>query len=497
MKERPINYDRIFEIPQKGESEKYVLEQVRLSAKDTLADYSTGHPSTKPGTNPDPLSQRARNIGEDLSNPNLIDQGMFRGAYNREKEAVSMTARMFGKEADDSNLDAGFLLSGGTESLNQALWMIRNKFFSQSYNDAYDADIRTDGLLGLAKKIVEKEGKIPNPRILSPVNYHFSINKGVDLAGLGVNSIAYYDLDKNFDVDEASLENTIREIYDDGDNILVNLAVAGDTPRGKVHDVNLITKKIREVSTELGKDVPPTFVDAAGAYLFIATMQDNSAYDGVLPNISFENKDIEGIIGDPHKQEMPYSCGMLLLKDWDLLKYTDTENFSSYLDVLVDNEQKKAGLHATAMIPTSRSGANAFAVWAYHVNQGLEGIRSKKENIWGLVKEFANYVDTSPHYDLVSEPQTQVVSFRLKDSNPNNHKSIYETIKHDPSDFLHISHDTGLLVRTKEELGQTRQKTYKKDMIYSGLFTTFTEHNNGGTIGLLTKRLDKEAKRLR
>lgn len=496
---RGPDYERYFELPKTGMDEGYILEQTRLAAEDSMARYDKKQPSAKPGTLPSTIALKARDLGEIISNPNLIDGEMFPGSYKREKEVVAMTARLFGKDRNDPTLDAGFLLSGGTESLNQALWMYRNRFFIERLG----VDVRNQGIEKAFAEVASRTGKIPNPRILCPVNYHFSNAKAADLLGFGADSLAHYGLDVDFDVDFDSLEETIRDIYESGDEIILNMAAAGDTTKGKVHDIARICEIVKKLSEEYGKEAPETLIDAAGVYLFIAVMQDNPNYDGNLPEVSFKTEGVSAIIGDPHKQEMPYSCGMLVLRDWDMLNYTDVSKFSNYIDAqngdkegLFDSEiteGDKQRFQALATIPTSRSGSNSFAVWAYYMSEGLEGLRKKKEQIWSLVRDFQEYVINSEYYELVCEPQTQVLPFRFKGTGAEN-MEIYKAIKHHESDRHYISYDGGMFVRTEAQLKETQSEDY--DNRYCGLYANFMEHNDQQAVDSLKRRLDEEAERI-
>jgi glutamate/tyrosine decarboxylase-like PLP-dependent enzyme len=365
--------------------------------------------------------------------------------------------------------------------------MLRNKYFQ----DVLKQDVRTQGIAesimkaSYGKLLETRNKKMLRPRVLLPVNYHFCGVKGTDLLGLGTKSLAFYGLDKNFDIDEESLRKTIKSVYDAGDDIAYSLAVAGDTMHGKVHDIKKLSDIITELSDDYKKPAVPIVVDAAGSYMFIGVMKDNKNYDGTMPEVSFNIKNVEAIVGDPHKQPLPYSCGLLMLKDWNLVNYTDVRNIAkiNYLDM--DNKDNQDTSAACATIPTSRSGANAFAVHAYLKYMGLSGLKKEKENIWSLVNDFRNYVTESKNYELVCEPQTQVVSFRFKGSGEDN-VSIYKNIKNSDKDFCYISHDDGMLVRTEDQLKSEDKK-------YAGLFATIMEHNNLVHMNKLKERLEEEA----
>jgi glutamate/tyrosine decarboxylase-like PLP-dependent enzyme len=488
-------YLRINEIPQEGYLEKgkeltdLILADTNVAATDSLANYRA-ESTAKPGTNLDEIAFECRNIAEMVSNSNAIDREMFRGSANREKDVIAMVSRLFGKTADD-DLSAGYLLSGGTESLNQVMYMLRNKFYLKNHG----VNVRTKGIGKANHKIVmtkfKRTGQLKefNPRILLPVNYHFCGVKGTDLLGLGTESLAYYGLDKDFDIDENSLRTVIEKIYREGNDLICSLSVAGDTMHGKVHNLNLLSNVLQETAKKYRKTDVPIIVDAAGSYMFIGVMKDNPNYDGYMPEISFQNPLLEAIVGDPHKQPLPYSCGLLMLKDMGLANYADVRNIISgnYLDM---DEESKDITAALATIPTSRSGSNAFAIWGYLVNQGISGLRKEKERIWGLVKEFRDYINESKHYQLVCEPQTQVVSFQFNGNGEDN-KTIYKNIKNHEGDFCYISHDTNLLVRTPQEL-RAAGDTDK----YTGLFATIMEHNTSEHLDKLKQRLEEEAEKI-
>lgn len=462
-----------------------IVKESLAAANDSLSIYTKGS-STKPGTIPHDIALFIKYLVEKTSNPNAVDREMFRGAANMEKDVISMTARLFGKSSSD-NPDAGYLLSGGTESLNQVTLMLRNKYFQNNLNQ----DVRTQGLAESImnasddRSLVTGNHKMIRPRILLPVNYHFCGIKGTDLLGLGTNSLAFYGLDQNFDIDEESLRKTLKSVYDSGDDIIYSLAVAGDTMHGKVHDIRKLSDIMNELGNKYKKQPVPIVVDSAGSYMFIGVMKDNKMYDGILPEVSFKIPDVEAIVGDPHKQPLPYSCGLLMLKDWNLANYTDVRNIAkvSYLDM--DDKENQDTSAALATIPTSRSGANAFAIHAYLKYMGMSGLRQEKEKIWSQVKDFRDYVNDSKDYEIVCEPQTQVVSFRFNGSGEDN-INIYKNIKNSDKDFCYISHDDKMLARNEAQL-----KSDTKE--YAGLFITVMEHNTPQHMDKLKSRLEEEA----
>jgi len=487
-------YMRISKIPEQGylvngsgKLEEKILKDSEIAAKDSLARYGLG-PTSKPGTIPHNIALKVLDLVQRISNPNAIDKEMFRGSANRERDVISMVSRLFGKNNDD-DLEAGYLLSGGTESLNQVTYMLRNKYFIENLN----TDVRKAGLaeaiFQASKERLQTKGELIKPRILIPVNYHFAGVKGTDLLGLGTNNLAFYDVDKNFDIDEDSLRATIKSIYEKGDDIMYSLAVAGDTPRGKVHNIRNLSNIMEELAHQHDKKSAPIVIDAAGSYMFIGMMKDSEKYDSFMPEVSFNIDNVEAIVGDPHKQPLPYSCGLLMLKDMGLANYSDFRRIgnSGYLDM--DDQSNRDTAAAMATLPTSRSGSNAFAVWAYMVYQGMDGLRKEKEKIWSLVKDFSEYVKESKFYEPVCQPQTQVVPFKFKGTGKEN-IDIYKKIKNSDKDFCYISQDEQMMVRTNQELNRSMVIDTKE---YAGLFATVMEHNTQKDMDKLKERLEEEA----
>lgn len=515
------------EIPDEGRPRDWILDKVDRAGQDSLARYDQGQASAKPGTGVDGICREATDLTQKKYNPNAIDGEMFRGARRKELEVIAMTARLFDKGGTDlRQLGSGFLLSGGTESINQALWMYRNKFFHHN-GQKDENDVRMIGVGRALRNMalqrfartqnLEDLMKIPTPRILVPVNIHFSEKKAADLMGLGVGSVVYYDLDDDFNANLRSVENAVRKIYSDGDDIIMHYACGGDVNRGKVHDIGKITGVIRQCAVErnreLGKPanelwVPPTVVDAAGSYMFIGLMRQSDYYDGNMPIVSFANPDVAAIIGDPHKQPMPYSCGMIMLKDWDDLGHTDLRAIcnSNYLDMDRTKEDDASSIFAT--IPTSRSGSNPLAIWAYYMHHGMRGLVEKKENIWELVKDFRDYINRSEFYELVCEPETQVIGFCFKGPGLENkpglstgrngmyNLDIYRSIKHSREHSHHISQDESMLIKTLEQQKEVDSCANGDKFKYTGLFVTVMEHNTKEGMDDLKRVLEHEGRKV-
>jgi len=483
----PKRKQRFWRLKEKKISKAEILRELDITLANTSSLYNSKQPSAKPGTVNDKFATQIYIRSMKSDNANLVDPTMFYGAYQREREALAMTADLLHHPTPEKA--GGFFLSGGTESINQAVWMLRNKYFLEKY----DFNIRTKGFLGLYKEFIEKGRKIPTPKIIAPIDSHFAIYKAADIFGLGMESIVFYDLDQDYNTDFRSLEQKVREVYETGEDIFVSFTVVGDTQKGKIQDVRRINEIIKTLSEEYKKKNPPIVVDAAAQYLFASLMRESKKYNKKIPDWDFTIRNVRAIIADPHKNQIPYNTGILLIRDPEDLKYTHME-MAHYLatdlskNFKVDENEMKL-MQAVATIPTSRGGYGAAATWAYYLNNGREGLRKKKEKIWELVQRFTDYIKHSEYYELISEPETAIVAFCVKNGSDKDNKTIYNRINHGPNDYCYISESDSLRARNIKEV--------KEKNGFSGLYIQIMEHNDKENLDYLMKRLDEEAYKLK
>ena len=483
--------ERAFEIPDSPRDVGDVIRQIHIAAERSPNDYRSGQAFAKPGTFVDPIAQHAFAYVLERMNPNNIDGHMFLGSYELEKEVIAQIARLLGK-CDESTMTDGFMLSGGTESMHQVLWMLRNKYFREAAGVSIDDIGVADAMQALAK-----QGKRP-PVILTAVDAHFSTMQKIPaLLGLGRDSLRLLPLDENFETSLPAVERIVARAHGENRDILAYVGVFGDTQKGRLENIAAVAETIQRVSNANGRAAPPTVVDAAAQYLFGALMQDSPRH-GKVPVWDFRVSSVEAIITDPHKNQIPYACGLLLLRDQALARESHiaatylSRDLQSKSSSLTDREREDA--QVTATIPTSRAGYAAAALWAYNQAHGLTGMRMRKEAVWRLAQDIAAGIRSSSAYELVMDPQSSVVSFRTKDHSGARMAAIYEAINTSPEDRLYISKSTTTVARTAEDLVIAR--TLGDASPYSALHVHVMEHNNPAAVETLLRRLQDEAKRL-
>jgi len=467
------NRKRIFFIDdiKKGKGENFVREQVEKAMSIMPSKYLSGQPSAKPGTINDPIAEKMYQLTMQTGNPNNVDPYMFLGAYQLEREAIALNAQLLKhplnipknpveREIFKENNYGGWFLNGGTESIHQAMWIYRNKFFKKRFlpilkktlklkhKEDWDVekllDVGNLGWLTLYQNLhieLNDSFKLPIPKIIVPVNAHFAIHKGADILGFGKKNINYYFLDHTTGMpDPFSLQKVCEETINKGDEIAMVWIVVGDTERGSLADVeNLINAArkgiknkedelyIGSVNASIEKYQIPILVDAAAQYLFASVMENDLEYlkyikDEIklkrFPKWNFSVDGVKAIICDPHKNQIPYPASLIIFEDHDDIGYTRTEE--SYLSLkdmemlkksFSPKEQEMAAMHAT--IPTSKAGYGAVATWAYYVGNGIEIIRDRKRKVWKLVEKFKNFIERSEFFELIVPPQSAIIPFRL------------------------------------------------------------------------------------
>lgn len=483
--------ERAFRIPEAPREPAEVLDQIARAARRSPNDYASGLAFAKPGTLPDSIALHAYTHMIEIMNPNNIDGHMFLGAYELEKEILAQTAHLLGKR-DEETLSDGFMLGGATESINQALWMLRNKYFREHAKVHVDEE----GIAEATAALMAQTGR-RSPVILTALDSHFSTSqKAPALLGLGREAVRFIPLNEQYGVSLEDVARVTDATLVEGRDIFAYVGTVGDTQKGRIDDIAQIAGVIADRTNRAGRPAPPTIVDAAAQYLFAAVMQESHRH-GKIPEWNFRVPSVEAIIADPHKNEMPYNCGLLLLRNQLLAHETHVEptylsrDLQQQCSSLTDHERADAQINAT--IPTSRAGYGAAALWAYYQAHGMEGIRMRKEGIWQLAQTFAQGIREGGLYEIVRDPETSVVSFRTRDNSGERMARIYEAINTNPHDKLYIAKSTTATARTRGDLEVARSLGSASP--FTALHVHMMEHNRPAGVDYLLERLHEEARR--
>ena len=263
------------------------------------------------------------------------------------------TIRLFGKMLHDGNA-TGRVTSGASEANFLALWNARTN-------------------------------KVSKRTVLLSDQAHFSFQKEAKALDM---SLKYIPSDETGKVDIHAMEQEIN------DDTAILIGIAGTTARGAVDNIPAIAK----LGTKYGI---PVHVDAAlgGMILpFLPETEQRTSFD-------FKNGGVTSIALDPHKMGMaPIPTGVILFRSGYSLGPISTA--ATYL----------SGGAATHLgITGTRPGASVISLWGLLQHLGHQGYKDIVEKALTLTRYAADQIKDLEAYQLVSEPELNVIAFKPSD----------------------------------------------------------------------------------
>ncbi|WP_040682072.1 tyrosine decarboxylase MfnA [Methanobrevibacter boviskoreani] len=293
----------------------------------------------------------AKEVFYKFINSNLGDPGLFPGTKAIEDKAIKMIGSLV--SIDDPY---GHIVTGGTEANLMAMRAARN--YARRYKN------------------------ITEPEMIVPKSAHFSFKKAADMFGM---KVVEADMD-GYLIDVNSLENKINK------NTAVIVAIAGTTELGLIDNVEEIAEIAKKHDIYL-------HVDAAFGGFVIPFLKEEG-YD--FPKFDFSLDAVCSMTIDPHKMGLSViPSGCILFRD------------KKYLDVMAVKAPYLTKKEQSTIVGT-RSGASSAATLAVMESLGREGYRKLALDVMDktmMLKEGLEDIG----YDLVVEPQLNIVAFYHKD----------------------------------------------------------------------------------
>ncbi|MCI6774148.1 tyrosine decarboxylase MfnA [Methanobrevibacter boviskoreani] len=293
----------------------------------------------------------AKEVFYKFINSNLGDPGLFPGTKAIEDKAIKMIGSLV--SIDDPY---GHIVTGGTEANLMAMRAARN--YARRYKN------------------------ITEPEMIVPKSAHFSFKKAADMFGM---KLVEADMD-GYLIDVNSLENKINK------NTAVIVAIAGTTELGLIDNVEEIAEIAKKHDIYL-------HVDAAFGGFVIPFLKEEG-YD--FPKFDFSLDAVCSMTIDPHKMGLSViPSGCILFRD------------KKYLDVMAVKAPYLTKKEQSTIVGT-RSGASSAATLAVMESLGREGYRKLALDVMDktmMLKEGLEDIG----YDLVVEPQLNIVAFYHKD----------------------------------------------------------------------------------
>jgi len=276
----------------------------------------------------------------------------------------------------------GVFCSGGTIANITSLWVARNALLAGAGNAA--ANISDAGLF----KAFKASG-YSNLAIVVSERGHYSLKKAANVLGIGRDNLITVPVDRHHKMDLSALEETIKDQKNKHVGIIAIVGIAGTTETGNVDPLFQIGQIAKGNNIHF-------HVDAAwgGPVLF------SERYRSLLNGLELA----DSVTIDAHKQlYVPMGAGMAIFKNESAL--THIEHHANYI---IRYGSRDIGKHT---LEGSRPGM------AMLVHSGLRIIGRKGYELLidlgiGKAGQFAKMIQAAPDFELISEPELNLLTYR-------------------------------------------------------------------------------------
>jgi aromatic-L-amino-acid decarboxylase len=271
----------------------------------------------------------------------------------------------------------GVLASGGSEANLIALKCARDK----AARDICDLGVRA------------AKGELT---VYASEQCHFSVEKSVDILGLGRRSLRKIDTDDRFHVRIDLLRAAIERDRNDGRLPFCIVGIAGATSTGVIDPLPELAEIARENNCWF-------HVDAAyGGGLAFSDKQK-----GKLKGIELANS----ITFDPHKwMFVPFACGTTLVRDGGNVLRDSFDITPEYLSEDRGGDDVQYDFFRYGQMGTRRF--NALKLWMAFKAMGKSGYAETVERHLELTRHLAQRLDELPDFERTGEIETAVCCFR-------------------------------------------------------------------------------------
>jgi glutamate/tyrosine decarboxylase-like PLP-dependent enzyme len=350
-------------------------EQVYKDFKETVLAYPMGniHPRFWGWVmgNGTPIGVLADMLAAAV-NPNM---GGGDHAGNRvEMQVIDWCKQMLGYPAQAS----GLLVSGGSMANLVGLAVARNV--------KSGFDVRLEGLSASPAPLTT----------YGSVEMHSSIQKGVELMGLGSRSLRKIDVNRNFRIDTAALRRTIEADIQAGMKPICLVGNAGTVNTGAIDPLD----ELADIAAQYGM-----WYHVDGAFGALAYLSPD-----LRPELAAITR-ADSLAFDLHKWVyVPFEAGCILVRDEPAHRRT----FSLTPDYL---QHADRGVAAGSMwfsdygVQLTR-GLRALKVWMTIKNSGIDKIgRVIRQNV-EQARYLAHLIEQSPNLELLAPVSLNIVCFR-------------------------------------------------------------------------------------
>lgn len=304
---------------------------------------------------PDALSV-AEEAYRRFSGENALSTDAFPSLRQIQAEVVAMAGSWLGATSES----AGFMTSGGTESILMAVKSARDRLF--------------------------KERSVTKPNIVLPSSAHAAFEKACAYFGLETRRVAV-------GTDWCADVNAMRSQVDS--NTVLVVASAPQYPQGVIDDVTGIAKIATDFQINCHVDACMGGVTLA----YLARLGEN------IPPWNLQVEGVSSISVDLHK--FGYTS-----KGASVIMYA-TKYLRSFQSFVTDNWL--GGMYGSSGMLGTKSGGSMASAWAVMHYLGENGYLRLTREAREATLQLAEIVNASDDYQLRAQPQTTLVCFGAKD----------------------------------------------------------------------------------
>jgi len=387
----PEQLEQLFDepLPEKGSS----IDEILARFREDVAPHAMGVPSPRyfGQFNPTPLPI---GVWADVFT-SMLNQNA--GAWRNGPTSAIIEARVIRWLCDLINYGAqsfGTLASGGSEANLIALKCARDKA---------SATIKDHGLRSVTSDLV----------VYASDQCHYSIDKSVDILGMGRNSLRKIPTDDRFHLRVDTLRGEIARDRSAGRLPACIVGVAGTTSMGVIDPIEELAAVARENNCWY-------HVDAAygGPLAFSAKHKDKLRGIALADSVTF----------DPHKwMFVPFSCGAVLVREGGRVLRDSFDMTPEYLSEDRGGADVEFDFFRYGQMGTRRF--NSLKLWMAIKFMGREGYARAVERHIDLTQYLAARIDALPNFERVGEVETAVCCFRHTSNSDLVQQRIQQTIE--------------------------------------------------------------------
>jgi glutamate/tyrosine decarboxylase-like PLP-dependent enzyme len=353
-------------LPASGRSIDTLTDDLRQIFKRSMNPASPGfigHMDTMPAT-----AGIAGEFAAAALNNNMLSVEMSPLFSHLERTMTLEVCRWFGlgKHA------GGLMLSGGSLANLQALAVVRNHVL----------DCHRFGVLAAGQRAV----------VFASAVAHTSLHKACMLLGLGIDAVIAVDVDSDSRILVDDLEAKVLRARAEGAVPLCVVATAGTTTTGSIDP-------LRQIAVICQRESLWLHVDAAYGGALVLSVKHRQLLDGI--------EQADSITFNPQKWlYVPKTCAMVLFRD-ERIWHKAFRVSSPYM------HDTGSLINQTEISVQGTRHAEVLKLWMTLQHLGQSTIEELISHSMALAQKFANELRKRRAIEVVLQPQTNIVCFRV------------------------------------------------------------------------------------